>query len=299
MENLRRILSSKTVIKWVDRVINVILGLSLLYILWILSQVFVFASFKIPTHSMIPTLQAGDNIVVWKPIVGARLFDLGATLNLEQTKIYRVPGFRHVRRNDVVVFNFPHPNTWKKIEMHILKYYVKRCIALPGDTFFIHKGHYHVKGVDEPLGNINSQDMIGYMRAEDFPKGTYKAYPFDSLLNWTIKEFGPLYIPNKGGKIKLNRTNYLLYKKAIEWEEGKELTFRNDSIFLAGKRLTDYQFQKNYYFVCGDNCMNSQDSRYWGLLPEEYIVGKACRIWRSIDPDTGKFRWDRFLKKVE
>lgn len=105
--------------------------------LWLLAQVFLFSSFRIPSDSMSPALQKGDCVLVWKPIVGARLFNLHRSLQLEQTEIYRLPGFRKIRRNDVVVFNFPHPNDWSRMEMHIMKYYIKRCIGLPGDTVSI------------------------------------------------------------------------------------------------------------------------------------------------------------------
>lgn len=68
---------------------------------------------------------------------------------------------------------------------------------------------------------------------------------------------------------------------------------------LNGEPIREYRFLKNYYFMAGDKGLNSQDSRYWGLLPEEYIVGKAAFVWKSVDPYTGKLRWDRFMKKIE
>lgn len=143
------------------RYFNIVVNLAItsvcLFLLWILAQVFVFASFRIPSDSMSPGLREGDFVLVWKPVVGARLFNLNKSLNLEQTDIYRLPGFRNIKRNDVVVFNFPHPNDWNHIEMHIMKYYIKRCIGLPGDTLSIRKGMFKVKGVDIPLGNVASQ----------------------------------------------------------------------------------------------------------------------------------------------
>lgn len=96
----------------------------------------------------------------------------------------------------------------------------------------------------------------------------------------------------------MDRTGFVLYKKLIEWEQGGKLEYRDSLVVLDGKPIKAYRFQKNYYFMGGDNGMNSQDSRYWGMLPEEYIVGKAALIWKSIDPNTGKFRWDRFLKRI-
>ena len=97
----------------------------------------------------------------------------------------------------------------------------------------------------------------------------------------------------------MNRTNYLLYKKVIEWEQQGELSYQDSVVYLNQEPISTYRFRKNYYFMGGDNGVNSQDSRYWGLLPEEYIVGKVWKIWKSIDPYTDEFRWDRFLKTVK
>ena len=120
--------------RWINILLNLFLALVVLIAFWLFSQVFLLASFRIPSDSMEPELVEGDFVAVWKPTLGARLFDLNATLRLEQTEIHRTPGFRKAKRGDVLVFNFPHPNGWDKIEMHILKYYIKRCIGLPGDT---------------------------------------------------------------------------------------------------------------------------------------------------------------------
>ena len=201
-----------------------------LLLLWILAQVLVFASFRIPSDSMSPGLREGDFVLVWKPIVGARLFNLNKSLNLEQTEIYRLPGFRNIKRNDVVVFNFPHPNDWSRIEMHIMKYYIKRCIGLPGDTVSIRKGMFKVKGVDMPLGNVASQKHIGLTRPEDFPEGVYRCFPYESLLDWNIKEFGPLLVPGKGDVVKMNRTGGVLYRKLIEWEQGKKMNVKGETV---------------------------------------------------------------------
>ena len=107
----------KKIINWL---LNAILVVSIVVSIWIFSQVFLLASFRIPSDSMEPELVEGDFVAVWKPTLGARLFDLNATLRLEQTEIHRTPGFRKAKRGDVLVFNFPHPNGWDKIEMHIL-----------------------------------------------------------------------------------------------------------------------------------------------------------------------------------
>lgn len=289
----------KYITKITDKLLNLILACFVLACIWLFCQVFLFTSFRIPSDSMEPELIEGDAILIWKPVLGARLFNLQATMQLKQVDIHRVPGFRKVKRNDVLVFNFPHPNGWDKIEMHIMKYYIKRCIGLPGDTLSIQNGMFQVGGVDTPLGNIDSQRRVGQTLPGEFSDGVYKSFPFDSIIGWNIQNFGPLYIPKTGDELPMNRTNYLLYRKLIEWEQKGSLKYRDSAVFLNGKTIESYRFQKNYYFMAGDKGANSQDSRYWGLLPEEYIVGKASLIWKSVDPYTKKFRWDRFLKKIE
>ena len=127
----------------INKVINLVFWLCIIVALWFVVQVFVFASFKIPSDSMEPELTTGDNVLIYKPTIGPRLFNLFASMRNEQTEICRIPGFKKIKRNNILVFNFPHPNNWDKIEMHILKYYIKRCIGLPGDTLSIRNGSFH------------------------------------------------------------------------------------------------------------------------------------------------------------
>ena len=285
--------------KWIDWVLNIFLSVAGLVAAWIVMQVFVVCSFKIPSDSMEPTLEPGDYVLVNKLLIGPRLFNLTDALDGKRVTIYRVPGLHSIQRNDVLVFHFPHPHTWEKIEMHLLKYYVKRCIGLPGDSVWIRNGYYRINQRTDTLGNPAAQKQISRMSPDMFAENVYRVFPFDSLLSWNIRQFGPLYLPKEGDEIRMNRTNYLLYKKVIEWEQQGELSFQDSVVYLNQKPISTYRFRKNYYFMGGDNGVNSQDSRYWGLLPEEYIVGKVWKIWKSIDPYTDEFRWDRFLKTVK
>ena len=278
--------------------INLFLISFILIALWLFCQVFLFTSFRIPSDSMEPELIEGDAILIWKPTLGARLFNLQAAMQIKQVDIHRIPGFRKVKRNDVLVFNFPHPNGWDKIEMHILKYYIKRCVGLPGETLSIQQGIFKVNKINTPLGNIESEEKIGQTIPEDFPKGVYHSYPFDPAFNWNIQNFGPLYIPKAGDQLPMNRKNYLLYHKLIAWEQKTKIEYKDSIVFLNDKQIEDYCFQKNYYFMAGDKGMNSQDSRYWGLLPEEYIVGKATLVWKSVNPYNKEIRWDRLFKII-
>lgn len=84
----------------------------------------------------------------------------------------------------------------------------------------------------------------------------------------------------------------------IEWEQSEKIRYEETKIYLGNRIIEGYRFQKNYYFVTGDKVENSKDSRYWGLLPEEYIVGKAWRIWKSVDERREQIRWDRIWKRI-
>lgn len=281
--------------KWI---VNILFAVCMFSVITVFFIVFVFSSFKIPSNSMEPALITGDNILVCKPIIGARLFDVIKLLDNEQTSIYRVPGFRKVKRNDILVFNFPHPHDWQKIEMDIQKYYIKRCIALPGDTLSIQNGFYRVNGVTDTLGNLAAQKRLSRRNPESIESGVLNGFPYHSDFPWTILSFGPLYVPKKGDSIALNPENAVLYRKIIEWEQGASLQTEENKFSLGNRTLHTYTFEKNYYFMGGDRVEDSQDSRYWGFLPEEYIVGKAWIIWKSVDMYENEFRWKRFLKMI-
>lgn len=273
--------------------------------LWIFAQVFLFTSFSIPTDSMIPTLQPGDYVLVNKVLKGGRLFSLNDASDHKPLKITRVKGLEDFKRNEVLVFNFPYPERWDSVGFHVLRYYVKRCVAVPGDTLEIRDAHYRVRGYDGDLGNVRGQRSLSlYLKSkynveQMIRSGCYRAYPGDTTLGWNIREFGPLYVPSAGDTVAMNELHYLLYRRLIEWEQRKKLTKADDGFYLGNQRIEQYVFQKRYYFMAGDNCYNSQDSRYWGLLPEEYIVGKATRIWKSIEKPTGEVRWNRVMQKIE
>lgn len=282
-------------------IINLCFYAVLLFIFILLLQLFCFSSFRIPSNSMAPTLKVGDYILVDKLSKGARIFDVFAALQHKKIKIYRIPGVGKIIHNDILVFNFPYSSRWDSISFDVMKYYVKRCIALPGDTLEIKNGYFKVYGYLGNLGNLKSQKRISQLSERDtfLLKNIMYTFPWDKKRNWTIKNFGPLYIPQKGGNIELNNLTLPLYKTLIEWEQKKKIKKRHDSIFIGKKFVMQYEFHENYYFVAGDKGENSQDSRYWGLLPESYIVGKVLLIWKSIDQYTNKIRWERCLKKVK
>ena len=271
----------------------------LVIIFFLLQQIMTFTSFRIPTGSMQPTLQPGDNILVNKSIMGARIFNIWEAAEDKEVEIHRLPGLGKVKRNDVLVFHYPYTHKNDSLSMHLLKYYVKRCIALPGDTMGIRKGHYYIKGINEQIGNIESQKRIEKLQKENVRGIVMDTYPWDKYIDWTIQDFGPLHVPSRGQTIVMDSTAVKLYRNLIEWEQKEKLTYQGKEVFLGDSLIWEYRFQENYYFMGGDYMENSKDSRYWGLLPESYIVGVATRIWKSVDRSTGKIRWDRVMKKIE
>lgn len=286
----------------VDKFLNLFLIACGVVVIWILLQVTSIATFKIPSDSMEPALLAGDNILVNKWVMGGRIFNIWDALEGKEVKISRLPGLGKIRRNDVLVFNFPYPAQWDSIGLNVMSYYVKRCVALPGDTFEIRKAHYWVRSCETSLGNVDSQDALMRIVANGREKDygiVMSGYPYNGLVDWNIVNFGPLYLPAKGDEIEMNPKHAVLYRNVIEWEQRKKLFLHGDTVLLNDSAIHAYRFKENYYFVAGDKVMNSQDSRYWGLLPEPFIVGKAVRIWKSVDRGTDEIRWKRMLKQIK
>ncbi|MBN2520209.1 MAG: signal peptidase I [Bacteroidales bacterium] len=150
---------------------------------------------------------------------------------------------------------------------------------------------------------LNEQDFIvSVNRYENPVKTAYKSvFPYDYEYPWTENNFGPVVIPKKGNNVKLTLKNLSLYRRIIENYENNELFVKEDTIYINGKRQNFYTFKMNYYFVVGDNRPNSADSRYWGFVPEDHIVGKALFIIfsKDINDKYYKIRWKRILSKVK
>ena len=135
-------------------------------------------------------------------------------------------------------------------------------------------------------------------------KSIYKEYifPNNKKYKWNADQYGPIVIPKKGDSIKLNLTNINLYKDIIERYENNILKVIDDKILINNKVAEQYIFKMNYYWMMGDNHHNSADSRFWGFVPENHIVGKALFIWMSWDKNAkgiNKIRWDRLFKSVK
>ena len=126
-------------------------------------------------------------------------------------------------------------------------------------------------------------------------------FPHDPRYKWNEDNFGPLVVPGKGLTIKLDTLNLPLYRRAIEVYEGNKLEMRGSQIFINDQPATSYTFKMDYYWMMGDNRHNSLDSRFWGFVPEDHIVGKAKFIWMSFDANgsfLSKIRWDRIFMGI-
>ena len=133
--------------------------------------------------------------------------------------------------------------------------------------------------------------------------GNYgRLYPLDNDYGWTRDNYGPIVIPAKDMEIELNMDNICIYERPIRTYEGNQLDIKADGIYINGKKTNKYKFKMDYYWMMGDNRHNSADSRYWGFVPEDHIVGKPLFIWLSVSPDSNPeastYRWNRLFKWV-
>jgi signal peptidase I len=238
-------------------------------------------------------------------------------------------------------------------------HYVKRCVAVPGDTLKIVDGQIYINSKPQTVWDgvqfdytvvtngqplpVSTLSRLGlsqvYNNSYDYRTSSYPALPLtaakvdkirkeplvladsvkvnieeydvrrhpmeifpfssDSLYMWTRDNYGPIWIPSKGAVVDLTIENLPLYRRIIDVYENNDLEVKDGKIFINGKEAQSYKFKQDYYFMMGDNRHNSLDSRYWGFVPEDHVVGKPAMIWLSIDNEKSfpqNIRWDRLFK---
>jgi signal peptidase I len=348
--------------EWAEAVVVAFFGVIIL-------KAFLFEPFAIPSDSMSGTLMAGDYVVVNKLSYGARLpitpltipfthqsiFGMRSYSDAWQLPYMRIPGFGGIDRNDVIVFNFPAEELFPldtaptDYPIDHRTHFIKRCIALPGDTLQITAKNVFINGEDAgipvhamfnyvikidsskadslnllPLGMVRESRQGKYVyytitmkpqRADSLrlnpkiisvepelsPAGSFdeQVFPHEEKLSWNLDNYGPIVIPKAGGTIHLSVDSLSLWERIIVNYEHNELTVKDDSIFINGQYTETYTFQMDYFFVMGDNRHFSMDSRYWGFVPEDHIVGIATTILFSVDKQNGGVRWGRTFSSIE
>lgn len=261
--------------------VNIIVSVGIIYGLWLLMRVCVFDYFTIPTNSMYPTLKPGDKVVVNKLLMGARIYtNFDFDVKGQELESFRMKGIRTVLHNDIVVFNIPIHDG--KISFVINNNMCKRVVALPGDSISVVDGYYKNNNYKETLGVESMQkELIQTSDSMIFRKGiALDAHPFDKNIGWNIKNFGPMYIPRKDEVINITPNEAAIYRRILEWELGKKITWdwQKKVVYANGKPVKRHIFKHSYYFCVGDNVLDSDDSRYWGLVPEEYIIGIVAKV---------------------
>lgn len=206
-------------------------------------------------------------------------FDQGAQFNY------------YVQTNgDPIDFNYFHDENLTTEEIRVVDN--KRNIYLMTLT---NKAASKVSGFAQVLGMQKHIDPI----IDSVVDPRLSVFPNDKQYKWTIDNFGPIIIPKKGVTVKLDTKSLPLYRRVISNYEYNDLKVKGNEIYINGELANSYTFKQDYYWMMGDNRHNSQDSRYWGFVPDDHIVGKAVFVWFSKDSKFGTgIRWDRLFTVV-
>ena len=288
---------------------------------------FAFTSCLIPSTGMENSLFQGERILVNK-------WSYGLRLPLMSLFSYHRWCERSVRQQDVVVFNNPAAIGQPTIDRREI--YISRCIGTPGDTLLVDslfsvsspeaqfnpdkKRLYSYPATKEQLITSLMQTLSitndGLMGSNDSTHvrsfSRYEYYLLEQAIsdqNWiqpltekNEKELKPLIVPGKGKALRVYPWNITLLRNTLVMHEGKQAEIKNDTLYIDGKPTQHCFFTKDYYWMASNNSVNLSDSRLFGFVPQDHIIGKASLIWFSKEKGTGIFdgyRWNRFFQSVK
>lgn len=260
---------------------------------------FIIQNTRIPTGSMENTILVGDFVLVNKFIYGATSPKYIPFTEIE-LPYFRLPALKEPKAKDIVVFEYPGDrDQLRASELGVN--YVKRCIGTPGDTIQI---------IDKVVF-VNSKEFwipshIRYLNPYVKPKEYIEPRIFPKGMPWNEDNYGPLVVPKKGSKIRLTIENVEQWRTIIDREYGKRVVdIKGNVVTIDGVPVTSYTFKKDYYFMMGDNRDDSLDSRFWGFVARDMVVGEAFITLFSWNRDIpfsdlfrllGSIRPDRILK---
>lgn len=282
--------ASEHVFSWVKTLVNAIV------VVMIVNGVLI-ASFVVPTGSMEGTVLAGDFVFVNRFIFRPSTPQVVPFIN-QPIPYLSLPGWRKPKQGDVIVFIFP--GNRDEVKSQTFDYYLKRCIAVAGDNLQIKRDSVFVNGTYFPLPE-HAQFDGSQPTNEEFEK----IRTFPPGRGFTRSNYGPLRIPKEGDIIKLTPENLREWETFIR-REGHSVAMSGSSILVDGNPVTSYTVQRDYVFGMGDNRYNSLDSRYWGFIPEEDVIGTPMVVywsWKNRDPFDNELplleklkniRWGRF-----
>ncbi|PJA98680.1 MAG: signal peptidase I [Ignavibacteriales bacterium CG_4_9_14_3_um_filter_30_11] len=282
-----------------EKVIDFISSITFALITAFLIITFIIQNTRIPTGSMEDTILVGDFVLVNKFIYGSLSPRYIPFTEIELPN-FTLPALKEPKANDIVVFEYPGEKDRLFARERNVNY-VKRCIGTPGDTIKIINRVVYINGKE-----FRRPPHIKYLNYYSRQAGNIEPRIFPQGAPWNEDNYGPLVVPKKNSTINLNMNNIEQWRTIIDREYGKRVVkVENNIISIDGKPTNSYTFKKDYFFMMGDNRNDSLDSRFWGFVARDTIIGEAFITlfsWNRDIPFTqifkliGSIRPDRILK---